>query len=119
MIPLLFNSIVAPGIIPKLLLEVHLVPLDRPKQDPTQCAPKRPISFSNALPTTLEAAELNILQPKVESTWEGEQYAYRSNTRGGATPGGVARGGPGEIRSKMFRVPLEFGYQRSFGKSAA
>ena len=52
----LFDCILARGVIPAPLLLVHLVPLDKPKKDPERCSSKRPISLLNAMAKILEAA---------------------------------------------------------------
>ena len=83
----LFNAIMISGIIPKSLLEVHIVPLDKPKKDPSQCTSKRPISLINALSKALEAAALNRMMPLVEKNMGRGTICLSQGKRSGAPPG--------------------------------
>ena len=76
-INVLFNAIIVSGVILKPILAIHIVPPDKPKGGPTQCAAKRPISLICALSKALGATVLNRIQPGVEQTWGKEQYAHR------------------------------------------
>ena len=59
------------------MLQVPMVPLDKPGRDSEQCGSKRPISLIPVLSKALEAVVLHRLFRQYEARLSPGQYAYR------------------------------------------
>ena len=67
------------GNFPKHLLDLVLIPFDKPGKPSEDYAAKRPISPISSISQTLEAIALNRLIPKLEGGLNTHQYAFRSD----------------------------------------
>lgn len=72
-----FNSQMSKGRVPRPLLWVYVIPLDKPNKKQEHCSPKRPISLINTLAKVLEAVIYHRLLPLFEPHLDPYQYAYR------------------------------------------
>ena len=72
----LFNLIIKTGHIPLPMLQLYIVPLDKPNKDPEECKNKRPISLLNTLSKALEALVLGRMAQEQGMEIDGRQYAY-------------------------------------------
>ena len=73
----MFTRILETGEIPRMLLRLCLIPLDKPGKPPSRSSPKRPISLIGAPAKILETVVLNRLLPGVENKLSEYQYANR------------------------------------------
>ena len=73
----LFNVILSTGHIPLPMLQLHIVPPDKPNKDPEKCKAKRPISLLNTLSKMLEVMVLARMMNAPGRELDGRQYAYR------------------------------------------
>ena len=73
----LITKMVETGRIPKILLEVHLAPLDKPRKDPQLCTSKRSTSLICTMVKIADAGVHNRMIHEVETTFHPPQYAHR------------------------------------------
>ena len=79
----LFNLILQTGRIPYPMLKVAMIPLDKPRRNPEECRPKRPISLIPVLSKIMEGVVLHRLMVVWEGQLDSRQYAYRRERGGG------------------------------------
>ena len=73
----MYTIILKTGRIPQPLLELEVVPFDKPGKDPADYAAKRPISLICAMAKILEGIVLHRMMPALEPRLGLSQYAYR------------------------------------------
>ena len=73
----LFTKILERGAIPNTMMELYIIPLEKPDKDPKLCTSKRPISLLCIVAKILEAVVLNRLLPALERRLNPAQFAYR------------------------------------------
>ena len=74
----LFNQILQTGRVPRQMLKLLIVPLDKPRKDQELCTSKRPISLICVLSKILESIGLRRLQRRLRCVLDGRQYAHRN-----------------------------------------
>ena len=74
---LLTTAVVRMGTLPHKLLEVLIIPLDKPGKDPHLCESKRPISLINTIVKAFEIAVYNRVIHDAEPHMHPTQFAYR------------------------------------------
>ena len=80
----LFNLILNTGRMPLPMLRLHIVPLEKPQEDPEECGSKRPISLLNTTSKILESLVLTRMINDADMNLDERQYAYRPH-RGAET----------------------------------
>ena len=73
----LLTSMVRSGCVPKPLLEIIIVPIDKPGKNPHLCESKRPISLINVIMKVAEIAVYNRVIHTIEPDLDPAQHAYR------------------------------------------
>ena len=73
----LLNSIMVSGNFPRPMLQLYIVPLDKPGKDASSCKAKRPISLICVVSKILEAIVLARLTRLLGGGLDGAQFAYR------------------------------------------
>ena len=73
----LFTLILETGRIPGDMLQLLVVPLEKPEKPRSSCAAKRPISLICAVAKLLEVAVLHRILPAIEGQLNPVQFAYR------------------------------------------
>ena len=78
MVKRLVDSIFVKGRVPATMLDIHIIPKDKPKKGQRLCSSKRPISLLSSLAKALEAVVYHRIAAKLERTLSPRQYAYRA-----------------------------------------
>ena len=73
----LFTLILQTGVFPRGMLQLYIIPLDKPGKPRNLCTSKRPISLLCTISKILETVILHRMLPLIEPHLSPKQFAYR------------------------------------------